>query len=151
MYTNFYDYFIFYVDHRIHEYLCMCVSLYVCVSLCVHYISSEIWQLMFPIFLFWSHFFQVFSPSTLVLVSVHPLLIMKSKTEKRETETEANRKKNSAKYSYRQSIENLFTHTHRLVCVCVGVCGMGLRRGSDGHNKQQAESVSAHFAAPPTF
>lgn len=60
MYTNFYDYFIFYVDHRIHEYLCMCVSLYVCVSLCVHYISSEIWQLMFPIFLFWSHFFSGF-------------------------------------------------------------------------------------------
>lgn len=121
MYTNFYDYFIFYADHRIHEYLCMCVSLHVCVSVYALYFKRNMATNVSYIFLFWSHFFQIFSPSTLVLVSVHPLLIMNSETEKRETETEANRKKNSAKYSYRQSIENLFTHTHRLVCVCVGV------------------------------
>lgn len=80
--------------------------------------------------MFCSHFLQIFSPSTLVLVSVHPLLIMNSETEKRETETETeeNRKKNSAKYSYRQSIENSFTHT---VCVCWSFVGWG-----DGHDKE---------------
>lgn len=96
--------FIFYADHS--RYIFLALS-----AVFIHYIPSEIWQLMFPL-LFCLFFADFFRQSTLVLVSVHPLLIMNSETEV-ETEAEANRKKkNSAEYTYRQSIENSFSHTH---------------------------------------